>query len=450
MTAKKRKLILINPGSMHITLSGAKVLRFPNLGLGYIAALTPDHWDIEMIDENYSIARFKECDLVGISVKTSAATRAYQIAAEFRKRNVPVIMGGIHPSMCQEEALQHVDTIVMGEAENTWPQVIEDFESGNLKSVYKPPGFTDLSKLIMPRKDLFDKRYYADIIQTTRGCPFQCEFCAVHSVFGKQYRKRPIDSVIEEIKLSKKRYFAFSDDNLMGYSEKDYQRFIELCKAMIKHKIKKRWFCQASMNCFENDEVLYYAQKSGCKIVIVGIESIEEKTLDGQMDKKVNVKYINENLTKKSHRYGIAWGGAFIVGNDEDTPATFDRFLKYIDANSIDAPQFGFLTPFPGTNLEKRLEQDNRLCYRNFPNDWQYYYSQSQAFFDTKNMTRKEVNMHMRRLARKNFAHWRIIKRTLNALFYSRDIVTTLMVVASNYLLRKTHFKAPYFLEKDV
>ena len=344
------------------------------MSLGIIAALTPDNWEIEILDENFERFTYKEADLIGITALTSQVSRAYEIALEYRKRNIPTVMGGIHVSMMKDEAMKYSDVVVKGEAESIWKNVIEDFENNKLKNFYEGE-LLEMVKSPQPRIDLYHPEYAFGSVQTTRGCPMNCDFCSVHQFNGKKYRPRPVKDVVDEFEKIPQNKVYFVDDNFIGYSKKSAERVIKICKEIINRGIKKDWFCAASMNIAEHDDVLKNIAEAGCKMIFLGIESelIDQLEL---ANKKLNVKIGIDNFTKvydNIHKYGIAVLGAFIFGLDTDTPETIDNRTTYILNSEIDSMQASILTPLPGTPLFDRIKKENRLIYNDFPKDWAHY-----------------------------------------------------------------------------
>lgn len=386
------------------------------MGLGIIAALTPDNWEVELLDENFERFEFKEADLVGLTALTSQVTRAYEIAGIFKKKNIPTVIGGIHVSMMQDEALKYADTVVVGEAESVWKDVISDFEHTTLKRTYKGE-LQSMVKSPQPRIDLYNSGYAFGSVQTTRGCPMNCDFCSVHTFNGKQYRARPVKDVVDEFEKIPQNNVYFVDDNFIGYSKKSAERVVKICKEIIKRGIKKDWFCAASMNIAEHDEVLKYASEAGCRMIFLGIESELIDQLESA-NKKLNVKIGTDNFAKvydKIHEHGIAVLGAFIYGLDSDTPETIENRTNYILDSDIDAMQASILTPLPGTPLFNRMKQSNRLIHNNFPDDW-VRYDFVEVTYKPKLMTAKTLTESVNSAWETLYDEKRLKRKFLNAL----------------------------------
>lgn len=372
----KKKLILINPFNRRTRekLFDMSTIS-PPLGLGVIAALTPDDWDIELIDENFDEFVYKDADLVGITALTSAANRAYELAQIYRNKGIPVVLGGIHVSMLPEEALKYANSIVIGEAEGVWNQLINDFENGELKQRYDGT-LNDLNGSVVPRRDLFHPSYSYSNIQTTRGCPMRCDFCSVHTFNGSKYRQRPVNEVLDEIETIEDDLLFFVDDNLIGYTKQSADRAIELFKGMIDRGIKKDWYCQASLNIADNKEVLKYAAESGCRMILIGIESekIDQlKETNKKMNLKIGIDHYEDSFNK-IHKHGISVLGALVFGLDSDSIEDIRNRTRFAIESGIDAMQATIVTPLPGTSLFKRLEKEGRLLYTDFPQDWERYH----------------------------------------------------------------------------
>ncbi len=373
---KRKKLVLINPFSpkKREELFDTSSIS-PPLGLGIIAALTPDDWDIQLIDENFETFKYTQADLVGITALTSAANRAYELSELYRKKGVKTVLGGIHVSMCPDEAQQYADCIVIGEAECVWASILEDYTRNSLKKRYVGE-MQDLSNAVFPRRDLFHNAYSYANIQTTRGCPMRCDFCSVHTFNGSKYRARPVDEVLDEIETIPDERLFFVDDNLIGYTKESAERAIALFKGMIERGIQKDWYCQASLNIADNDEVLKYAAASGCRMILIGIESEKIDQLQ-ETNKKMNLKVgvdHYEEAFQKIHKHGISVLGALVFGLDSDTLEDIENRTRFAIESGIDAMQATIITPLPGTGLYKRLEKEGRLLYTNYPEDWEHYH----------------------------------------------------------------------------
>jgi radical SAM superfamily enzyme YgiQ (UPF0313 family) len=376
MENRKKKLLLINPLHPYKrdALFDTSTIS-PPLGLGIIAGLTPDDWEIEIHDENFEVFQYKAADFVGITALTSAAYRAYEIAALYRERGIKTVLGGIHVSMRPEEALKYADSIVVGEAEGVWAQVLADFEKNDLKRQYHGD-LLSLENAPIPRRDLFHPGYSYANIQTTRGCPMNCDFCSVHTFNGNHYRQRPVEDVLDELESIKADHLFFVDDNLIGYSKSSAQRAVSLFKGMIERGIKMDWYCQASLNIADNEEVLKYAAASGCKMILIGIESekVEQlKETNKKMNLKIGVDHYEEAFAK-IHAHGIGVLGALVFGLDSDTPEDLINRANYAINSGIDAMQATIITPLPGTRLFDRLDKENRLLFTSFPEDWKHYH----------------------------------------------------------------------------
>lgn len=423
----KKKLVLINP-----TLSNP-FPGFPPLGLGYVAALTPDRWDVELIDENFEITTFRECDLVGLTGFTAMANRAYQVAQMFRARGVPVVMGGIHASMMPDEALRFVDSVVIGEAESIWADVIADAEAGTLKPKYTGI-HTDLKGLVHPRRDLFNDKYYCDTIQTARGCPNDCDFCSVSQFNGFAYRQRPVDEVLDELATLKRKILFIVDDNIVGSGSKRQDRALELARGMIKRKLGRIWYAQAAFNVADNDEVLEAFARSGCILMLMGIES-EDRGVLRAMKKKVNLRCDYQDVFRKIHQYGIGIHGSIIFGTDEDTLEMLQRRLDFILESHIDVVQFCTLTPYPGTKLFDHMLKQGRLLHTHFPADWDRY-DLTEILLKPRRLEVDEYRGMMRKVAAEVFRPSAIAKRFFRTLRDTRSLKIAFWCLVTNRLYR--------------
>jgi len=331
-----------------------------------VAALSPPEVEVSLTDESVTAIDFqKETDLVGITATTVTAQRAYEIADTFRARGVKVILGGIHPSFLPEEASQHADAVVIGEAEGIWSTVLEDFKTNNLQRVYRQRERPSLLNLPIPRRDLFAEGAYLvrHTISTTRGCPYSCSFCSVTSFFGHTYRCRPVEEILNEVEtFNKRKLIGFVDDNIVGNPK--FAK--ELFRALIPYKIK--WVAQASVTIAKDDELLRLVAASGCIALLIGFESLSQANL-AAVGKRINAVDEYENVIRKIHSHGIAIYGFFIFGLDEDDEDIFQRTVGFAQKMRLEGASFGFLTPYPGTALYESLDKAGRIVTK----DWSQY-----------------------------------------------------------------------------
>jgi radical SAM superfamily enzyme YgiQ (UPF0313 family) len=359
------------------------------LSLMVLAGLTPPEWEISIVDENLGVPDYPAIprpDLVGITAFTSQANRAYQLAAEFRDRGVPVVMGGIHATMCSAEALPRVDSVVTGEAEGVWGDVLADFRRGGLKRLYSGQ-HVDLADVPPARQDLLPSSYAFGAIQTTRGCPLNCSFCSVTRFNGREYRLRRIEGVVEEFKSIREKRVLIVDDNLIGTRREHIARAKALFQAMIQAKVRKKWIAQVTINMADDEELLTLAAKAGCLGVFIGFESPTAAGL-AEVGKKLNlakgrslldqgVPRVHSLAMKASvrriQRHGILVAGSFIMGLDTDEPGIGRRIAEAASLYGVDILNTLFLTPLPGTRLWDNMASAGRILADTFPTDWRYY-----------------------------------------------------------------------------
>ncbi len=334
--------------------------RVPSLALPILASLSPADVEISFTDDLLTPIdlgkELKDVDLVGITVLSKTALRAYHIADAYRKKGIPVVLGGIHPTAVPEEAKEHADSVVVGEAEEVWPHLVEDARTGNLKPFYRQAGYTDLSKMPMPRRDILPRKGYfpVDVVQVTRGCPSRCEFCSVQNFFGETYRCRPVSDVVDEVRRLPHRLMMFNDDNIIG--NPSYSK--ELLKALIP--LKKRWFSQASLTGLKKVENVELLAKSGCNGLLIGFESLSKPNLI-RSQKHQNDPTEYREIIHSLHRSGIAVCGSFIFGFDEDDPSVFEETVSFAIQTKLFSAIFMILTPYPGTALYHRVKNEGRL-----------------------------------------------------------------------------------------
>jgi radical SAM superfamily enzyme YgiQ (UPF0313 family) len=358
-----KRLFIIQP-SHYRTRSNSSIHKsrkrtLVSLTLPYLAALTPPDWDVKLIDEQLMDVDFKATvDLVAITTWTINSFRAYEIADRFRERGVPVMMGGPHTYFDSEEAAEHCDAIGIGEGENIWPVMLEDAAHGRLKKFYRAHPLPVLQGLPFPRYDLLDLRKYSYFktfsIQSSRGCPFKCEFCSERFYLGERYRYRPVQEVIEEIKATKARNLLFADSNFAGKID----HTMELMEALIHLKV--RWSCLWSAYLCTNQKFMDLAQRSGLLHVNIGVESIDPDTLD-EMNKKVNIVQQYKEILTNLRKRGISYSLNFIFGWDTEKRGVFRSTLEFLQQNKVPAAYFNILTPHKGTPLYERMKAENRI-----------------------------------------------------------------------------------------
>lgn len=428
----KKKLLLILPrnerGHWGKVSSNGKA-GFVRLSLPTIAAMTPSDWEVEILDARATPVDFnKRCDLVGITAFTAEIPSAYEIADGFRKKGIKVVLGGIHVSALPDEALVHADSVVVGEAELIWDDLLHDADKGELKPIYTSNIRTDMTGMPVPRRNLLGRSMYVsgfNTIQATRGCPFNCHYCAVSAFFGNKIRTRPIKEVIDEIRDFDTRDFFFIDDNII--SKPEYTK--ELFKALIP--LNRTWGGQATINLAKDETLLSLYSRSGGKYVFIGFETLSEKNL-----KSINKMWNSPNGYKEAirriHKAGINILGSFIFGLDEDAAAVFKNTIDFIREHNIDAAQFHILTPFPGTRLYENFNREGRIIEK----DWAKYHT-GEVVFKPKNMTCEELQEGYWRTFRKVYTFRNLIKRIFRS---PRDIPFR---IAMNYSYRKKSLRMP-------
>jgi len=434
MINKPKKLLLINPINQGVQgLVNDPSTSFMPLGLGIIAALTPDHWDIEFIDESFEKFTPRQADLVGLTAFTTNAPRAYEIAAICRELGIYTVMGGIHASMMTNEVAKYVDTVIAGEAETAWPVFLNDFESGKPKPIYHS-GITPVNLIPHARRDIFKYPYVNDLIQTSRGCPMGCDFCSVTELCGKQYRERDVEDVLDEMEKLTRPMVFIVDDHLVNNNKQGRERAIRLFKGMVDRGIKNLWLGQASINFADDEEVLYWAAKSGCTLILLGIEA-ETTVALADAKKRLNlsrgVDSYRESF-KKIHRHGIGILGAMIFGMESDGREELLARRDFILNSGIDAIQASIMTPLPGTGLFKRMEAENKIELKNFPEDWKYYHFM-QATTGTSKLTREELQETMKEIWWSMYNKDNIRKMMFKTLWRTRKLNTAYWVYGANH-----------------
>jgi radical SAM superfamily enzyme YgiQ (UPF0313 family) len=367
---------------------------FLDLGMQTVMACTPAGTDIELVDEYLQPIDYDvRTDLVALSAKTSCATYAYEVARRFREKGKRVVMGGIHASLRPDEALAHVDCVVTGEAETVWPEVVRDLERGRLKERYDATGFPPMGEIPPPAwSKARPSQYLFHQIQTTRGCPFRCRFCSVPDISGQDFRFKPVERVIAELRALPKARGPIAagkplyvvDDNFISRTR--YTK--ELLRAMIPLKQAGEipsWSAETTLNVASDEEMLDLFRDAGCSTLIIGFESVTEASL-AAMDKPVNFCLTYQEAIDRIHARGMTIIGNFIVGFDTDTRGVFRQTLDFVQKTGILYPFFSILTPMPGTKLFEDYRAAGRLEHQ----DW-HLYDTRHVVFEPKHMRRDEL-----------------------------------------------------------
>lgn len=354
---------------------------FPQLALDLIAGLTPPEHEVIIIEEEYDdIDLDTDCDLVGLSCMTSNAPRAYWLSQEFKKRGKTVVMGGVHPTILPDEALGYADSVVIGEAEGAWPLLLDDLQNGRLQKKYHDP-CPPLEKYIpvRPRKGLRKGVFRVVPVMATRGCPYNCDFCCVHDIYGATVRHVPVENIVRYMVESGGRIFMFLDDNIMG--DRRYAK--ELLEAIKPLKIK--WGGQASLSFVHDTELLRLARESGCGALFFGLESVSEYRL-GKMRKSIHKIEEVKAAIRKLRKTGIYPYASVVFGFDEDTQQTFPETLEFLHKNHVGSASVNILTPYPGTQIYRQFKEEGRI----FTEDWKYY-NHNSVVFRPRNVTPLEL-----------------------------------------------------------
>ncbi|HTW91774.1 MAG TPA: radical SAM protein [bacterium] len=406
------RLLLITASSPEIrTVRRSRVLNFQQITMPYLAAFAPSNWVVTHIDEAVTpVDVAAEVDLVGITFHTPSAPHVYELAAQFRRRGIPVVLGGPHVTLLPDEAQEHADVIFIGEAEPHWPRFLRDFEKGEYECRY---GSGDLPTLVdapMARKELYHRRdYTGGRLFATRGCAYGCDFCTPAVMYQRKVRTRPVEAVAAEHASFGGKVIIFWDDNLAG--DREYAK--ALFRAIAPYK--KWWSSQASIQAGEDAEFLELAARSGCKQLFIGLESISQASMN-EVHKGFNVVEEYARVIGRIHSYGIAVQAGIVFGFDHDTEAVFSETLDFLEGVGVQNATFNILTPYPGTRLHQRLEAEGRILTR----DWSKYNGREDVVFQPRHMspdallegyrfaTRRfySLNSIGRRLARSPVGFW--------------------------------------------
>jgi radical SAM superfamily enzyme YgiQ (UPF0313 family) len=403
---RKLRITLLSPrGPLYRHRGGIwkKTMRYAPLTLTTLASLVPPEIpaEVNIIDEGVDeiVPERIEADLVGISAITGTAPRAYEIAASLRDRGVPVVLGGVHPTLMPEEAMQNADSVVVGYAEEAWPQLLRDLVAGRLQHRYDQSRNLKLENLPFPQRELFNKSLVnvAHTLEATRGCIYQCDFCVVPFAWGRPLQK-PVADVVADIKQMGAKRVIFLDLNLIA----DVPYAKELFTALIPLKI--RWGGLATTTIAWDGELLDLAARSGCRGLLIGFESLNQESLK-EAKKAFNMRHDYHEVVRKIRARGIALMGCFVFGFDHDTLGTFDETVEFVMASHMDLPRYAIAVPFPGTGLFKRLKAEGRITTEN----WGLYDGQH-VVFQPRNMSAEELLQNTRRAWKKTYSYasmWR-------------------------------------------
>lgn len=408
MSGPRPRLTIIHPciGRRAGDRSYIRTWQMEPLPAATIAGLTPPGVEVRFYDDRMEPIPFEEpADLVAISVETYTARRAYQIASAYRRRGVPVVMGGFHATLMPQEVARYAEAVVIGEAEGVWPRVVEDATRGRLEKFYRQESRPALRGLKPDRRIFAGKRYLpVGLVEAGRGCRFRCEFCAVQAVFKNSQTRRPVDEVLAEVEEVKNtaRLIFFVDDNIAS----DMDQAKALYRALAPLKV--RWVSQASVNAAHDQEFLEVLRRSGCQGVLIGFESMEAANLK-TMKKGFNLMGGGfASALQNLNRHRIRVYGTFIFGYDHDTPEGFRRAVAFARQQGLYIAAFNHLTPFPGTPLYERLRQERRLRYEAWWLDEAYRYNV--VPFEPRCMSAQQLQRHCLE-ARRSFYSWPSIMR---------------------------------------
>jgi len=376
-------------------------------------------------------------DLVGITVMTDLAKRAYHLADGYRRRGVKVVMGGVHPTVLPDESLEHADSVVVGEAEAVWPRLVSDAGSGQMQKVYRAGKVTDLKEMPHPRRDLYPtpaSNGYTPLafgIEASRGCPYDCEFCSIGRVMGHQYRLRPVPEVIAEVESIDSPHLFFVDDALGLNRSMAKKLFTEMIP------LRRLWVGQATVSLAEDLDLLRLLRHSGCMALLIGFESVQKQT-QNEMKKMKNLRISFAEAMRRFHGEGIAILGTFVFGFDHENKDVFDQTFEFSMRQRLDGVQLQILAPYPGTRLYTRLLNERRLFD---PKWWLHGYPAGTLLFQPRSMTSDELLEGFSRLNRQVYSFGAILKRFFGMTPWKRNATGCRLVAGLNLALRKHYFK---------
>jgi radical SAM superfamily enzyme YgiQ (UPF0313 family) len=357
------------------------LIAFPPLTMQVVAAQFPDDVEVHLYNESVQPVPVEgNFDLVGISINTATAKRGYDIAGSFKKRGIPVVLGGVHASVLPNEALEHGDAVIVGEAEGAFQDFFEDFKNGRIKQIYKNSSRFRFSDYRLPRRDLHKKTSFveASAVEASRGCGNNCGFCT-----HLPYTPRRLEDTLKEIENLPGKFFTFIDLNIGQNTRSARQLFDAIAP------LRKKWFGETQQSSLLDEEYLSHAKRAGCIGLFVGYESINSNAVN-EAGKGINNPDDYKRGVNLAHKYGILVKGSFIHGFDCDTKADFARTSRMAVNMNLDAAVFNVLVPYPGTRIFESMKLEGRLLYTNFPEDWSMY-ERRKAVFRPRNMTAEEL-----------------------------------------------------------
>jgi radical SAM superfamily enzyme YgiQ (UPF0313 family) len=399
------KILLVSPCLVNEKRPGQFAL--PQLTLSLIAGMTPPEHEVEICEEEYGdVVDFEgDYDLIGLSIMTQTCHRGYHIANEFKKRGKVVVFGGIHASAMPEEALLYADAVVIGEAENgLWEEVLRDAGNHRLKSIYSLSQVPDLQTHIFPRRDLVkcsSGKFKVAPIETTRGCPYNCDFCAVSRFFGTRQRHKPVSDILEDASSCPQKILLFVDDNIAFFRK----YALELFKEMIP--LKKKWIGQASIGISKDQELMKMAYRSGCRALLIGFESISE---GGTRTYRKTLKTLDENVqaVRRLRDNGILVMASLIFGLDSDTEAIFDLGYEFLSKSKSAFFQGCLMTPYPGTLVFENLKREGRILTDDFSK-----YDTKKVVISPKNMSPEKLADGFNEIRKATYSYNSIFNRSL-------------------------------------
>jgi radical SAM superfamily enzyme YgiQ (UPF0313 family) len=379
LSPRKPTLLLITASSPEIRrVRRARVLNFQQITMPYLAAFVPPEWEVIHVDEAVTpVDVTLDVDLVGITFHTPSAPHVYALAAQFRQRGIPVVLGGPHVTLVPDEAQAKADVVFVGEAEAEWPRFLSDFATGHYARRYCPGAPPTLEAAPMARKDLYHRRDHTNgVLFATRGCAHRCDFCTLAILYQRKVRQRPVAVVAQEYASFRGKVIIFWDDNLA--SDRDYAK--ALFRAITPHQ--KWWSSQVSIQAGQDSEFLELAARSGCKQLFIGLESVSQASMDGA-HKGFNRVEDYARVIDRIHSYDIAVQAGIVFGFDSDTESIFTETLDFLEAAGVQNATFNILTPYPGTELYERLEAEGRILTR----DWSKYNGREDVVFVPRHMS---------------------------------------------------------------